>query len=323
MAKPANAFSTYTAIGIREDLKDLIKDISWVDTPYYSSLGEVGVNQTKVEWQTDALGDIAANAHVEGDAETADAVTPTSRIYNMCQIQKKSFILTNTEEKVKKAGRSSEKNYQTAKKGKELSRDVEYAFLKGVRADGDATTARGMRGCFNWIVTNLSKAADAILAASGAVTGGTARDLTETILLDALEDAFIQGGRPSLAYVPPAQKRVISAWSNVGNYRTAVENAKLNATVDVYMSDFGAIKFQLHRGMTTTTTTDGVLALDYQDAMIILDPAHKGNRGTLRNTHREQLGVTGDNQSWIMRVEHTLHGIEEGAHVRITNLSTS
>ena len=63
MAVPANTFKTYEAIGIKEDLADIIKNISPVDTPFYSSLSEGGAGQTKVEWQTDALAAAGANAH--------------------------------------------------------------------------------------------------------------------------------------------------------------------------------------------------------------------------------------------------------------------
>lgn len=311
MAVPSNTFKTYEAVGVKEDLADIIKNISPVDTAFYSSLSEGGADQTKVEWQTDALAAADANAHLEGDDESPEAITPTARIYNMCQIQKKSFIISGTEEKVKKAGRKSEKDYQTVKKSKELSKDVEYAFLKGVRADGSASVVRTMRGILNWVTTNLDKAADATLNSDGTVTGGTARAFTEALLKATLQDVYTAGGNPTKAYLGVYQKGVVSGWSQeTSNYRVPVDGKKLNAVIDVYMSDFGAVAFKVHRGMPA-------------DVVLLVDDAHKGKKATLRNTHREKLANTGDNEKWVVRVEHTLRDLAESAHGRITNLTTS
>lgn len=302
-----NVYKTYETVGIREDLNDLIKNISPVDTLFYSSLSEGGADQTKVEWQTDALANAAQNKHLEGNVESATAVTATSRIYNMCQIQKKSFMISNTNQKVKKAGRVSEKDYQSAKRGKELAKDVEYAFLQEVRSDGAAGTERSMRGILNWVTTNLSKDAGATLNADGTVTGGSDRSFTEAIFKGVLLNIYTAGGNPSLVYTTPTLKQVISSWASAGNYRTAVEAKKLETAVDVYVSDFGTLKIKPHRLMPAKT-------------VLILDEAHKGKKATLRPEHRQMLGITGDNESWIIRVEHTLRDVAEGAHGRITNL---
>lgn len=40
MATPANTFSTYDAIGNREDLSDVIYDISPMETPFMSSIAK-------------------------------------------------------------------------------------------------------------------------------------------------------------------------------------------------------------------------------------------------------------------------------------------
>ena len=311
MSAPENLYKTYETVGLREDLADVIKNISPVDTPIYSGMSEGGANAIKVEWQTDALADAAANAQLEGDAETIAAVTATTRVYNICQIQKKLFGISNTNAatSVKRAGRVSEKDYQTAKKSKELAKDIEYAFIRGSLVAGDATTARAMRGLMNWITTNVSKAADATMnSTTGVITGGTDRTFTSTILEDMLQDIWTDGGNPSVMYTTPTLKRVVSGWTqSTANYRVAVEDNKLDGTVDVYVSDFGTVTIKPHRDMPA-----GVA--------IILDPAHKGKKGTLRNTHREQLGITGDNQQWVIRVEHTLRDVGELALGRITNL---
>jgi len=79
MAQPSNTFDSYDAVGIREDLSDLIYDVSPQDTPFYSKCKKVKASNTYHEWQTDTLRASAANAHVEGDEITANARTATTR----------------------------------------------------------------------------------------------------------------------------------------------------------------------------------------------------------------------------------------------------
>lgn len=309
MAVPANTFKTFEAVGNREDLSDTITNISPVDTLFYSKIGSAKTTATKHEWQTDALASAAANAQLEGDDTSPEAAVATTRLYNMTQIQKKSLIVSGTQDKVKKAGRTSEVDYQTAKKMKELAKDIEYAFLQGVRADGSASVARGMRGALNWTTTNLDKAAAATLNADGTVTGGTARALTESIFTGVLQDVWNAGGDPDIIYCNGFQKRAISGFAGTGNYRTAVEDSKMNATVDVYVSDFGTHAIKPHRLMPT-------------DVVFVCDHA-RWKKATLRPTFKEPLAKSGDSTKYHIICEHTLEANAEAASGRITSLTTS
>jgi hypothetical protein len=110
MTVPSNTFQAHTAIGQREDLSDVIYDISPKDTPIMSSIGKTKATAVYHEWQTDVL-DAAttANAAIEGDDATAKAVTPTVRLGNYTQIVTKTIQVSGTLEAVDKAGRKSEK----------------------------------------------------------------------------------------------------------------------------------------------------------------------------------------------------------------------
>ena len=55
MAKVTNAFDTYTAVGQREDLSDVIYNISPEETPFVSMAGKRSVSHTLFEHQTEAL----------------------------------------------------------------------------------------------------------------------------------------------------------------------------------------------------------------------------------------------------------------------------
>ena len=65
MAQPTNTFSSYDQVGIREDLTDVIHDVSPSDTPFYSSIAKTKATSRYHEWQTDALRTAAANAHLD------------------------------------------------------------------------------------------------------------------------------------------------------------------------------------------------------------------------------------------------------------------
>jgi hypothetical protein len=310
---PDNTFKTYESIGNREDLADVITNISPVDTLFYSQLSEDGAKATTKEWQTDSLAAAGANAQLEGDTTASAAVSPTVRLDNTMQIQKKQFLVSGTQEAVAKsggaAGRPSELGYQTAKKAKELAKDVEYAFLREVQVTGSASVARKMKGALNFTTTNLDKATDATLEADGTVTGGTARPLDETLVQNVRQNIFTAGGDPKVIFCGPFQKRQFSAFAGTSNYRRPIEDKKLTNTVDVYVDDYGMLQIKPHRNMPT-------------DVVFIPDMSY-WKKATLRAIKREELAKAGDAVTYHLIGEHTLVAKAENASGRITNLTTA
>ena len=78
MAQPTNTFDSYDAVGIKEDLSDIITNVSPEETPFYTKCRKTSASNILVEWQTDALRASTSNAHIEGDDTVADAATATS-----------------------------------------------------------------------------------------------------------------------------------------------------------------------------------------------------------------------------------------------------
>lgn len=312
-AVPDNTFKTYESIGNREDLSDVITNISPVDTLFYSQLSEDGAKAITKEWQTDSLAAAGANAHLEADDTAAEAASPTVRLSNTMQIQKKALRVSGTQESIAKsggaAGRPSELGYQTAKKGKELAKDIEYAFLREVEVTGNAGTARKMKGALNFTVSNLDKAEDAVLNADGTVTGGTARPLSELLVQNVRQNVFTAGGDPKVIFCGPFQKRGFSAFAGTSNYRRPIEEKKLTNTIDVYVDDYGMLTIKPHRNMPT-------------DVVFIPDMSF-WKKATLRSVKREELAKTGDSTLYHLIGEHTLVAKAENASGRITNLTTA
>ena len=119
MAIVTNTFTRYSAVGIREDLSNVIYNISPEETPFISNIGRENVKNTYFEWQTDSLAAASAsNAALEGDdISSFTAVNPTSRVGNYTQISTKNVVISGTLEALDKAGRRSELTYQLAKLG--------------------------------------------------------------------------------------------------------------------------------------------------------------------------------------------------------------
>lgn len=258
MAIVANTFTTFSAIGIREDLTDVIYNISPTETPFMNGIGRTKAEQTYHEWESDSLAAAnTANAQLEGDdISSFDAVNPTTRLGNYCQISRKTVIIADTEEVVKKAGRKSEIAYQIAKKGKELKRDVE-SILCGTnqaRTGGNTTTARTLASVLSWLATNTDKGAGGAdpAAADGTHTrtDGTTRNFAESSLKAVLKGIYQNSGdEPEFLMVPPGLKQEVSAFSGNQTRMGEAESKKLVATVDIYTSDFSTVRVVANRFM--------------------------------------------------------------------------
>ena len=69
MTVPAATFQSYSVKGLKEDISDMIFDISPTEKPFTSAVRKTKATQSKHQWQTDALAAASptASAIVEGD----------------------------------------------------------------------------------------------------------------------------------------------------------------------------------------------------------------------------------------------------------------
>ena len=95
MAVPTNTVTAHSAIGNREDLVNLIYDISPMDTPLLSESSKNSATAVYHEWQTDELDAAAANRAIEGDDATANTFVATTRLGNYCQISQKTISVSD------------------------------------------------------------------------------------------------------------------------------------------------------------------------------------------------------------------------------------
>jgi len=246
MAQPTNTFDTYDSVGEREDLSDVIYNISPTDTPFLSSAAKTSSSAVLHEWQTDALAAAStSNAVIEGDEATLDAVTATTRLSNSCQIMDKTVVITGTQEAVDKAGRASELAYQIAKKAKELKRDMEAQITtNNAEVTGSATAAREMGSLGAWVATNDVMGTSGTSGSVGntARTDGTQRAFTESLLKSVIKSVWDEGGDPTMIMVGPFNKQKLSGFTGNSTRFDAGADATLYTSVDVYASDFGQLQ---------------------------------------------------------------------------------
>lgn len=317
MALPTDTFTTYLAKGNREDLVDVIYRIDPTDTPFVSAIEKVDATAVNHEWQTQALASRdTANAVLEGDDATTDAATATVRLGNICQISDKVARVTGTQQKVKKAGRGNELDYQLMLKGLELKLDMD-AILCGTNQAknvGAAATARVTASVLSWIKTNTSKgtgaAADPTTADGAATrTDGTQRAFTEAQLKTVLQSVWTAGGKPNVIMTGGFNKQVFSTFTGRSTPMEEAGSKKIVATVDAYESDFGKLKVapsrQIRARDVLVMQTD-LWAIAY-----------------LRNMTTNQLAKTGDSEREQIIAEYALECRNEKGSGGVFDLTTS
>ena len=304
MAQPTNTFDSYDANGIREDLSDIIHDVSPEETPFYSSAKKVKASNTLHEWQTDALRASAANAHIEGDDTAATAASATVRLGNYTQIFKNAVVIPDTDEGLNKAGRAKEIAYQAMKIAKEQKLDIEAAlFANNARVAGNSTTARELAGAPTWLITNTvfgaNEGADATGDGSDARTDETTAltDFSQAKFDTVMQSIWEQGGKPDTVYLSAFQMNKALGFTGNNNQRSTIgaavggNNQVVNA-VDVYVTPWGTVEF--------------VPTRENRSRDVFVMQSDMWGVGVLRGTKNTPLAKTGDSTKRQITTELTL-----------------
>lgn len=322
MAAITNTYTRFDAKGVREELSNVIYQISPEETPFMSNIGKENVKNTFFEFQTDDLASaVSTNAQIEGDDITAfTAAVPTVRIGNYTQISRKDVIISGTLESVDKAGRRSEVSYQMAKKSAELKRDMETAMLANQAATAGSTSAARKTGALQaFLKTNTNEGTGGgdpsytsiPDAARTDATTTNLRAFSEVLLKDVIQKVWTQGGKPSVVMAGPVNKQNLSKMAGIAAQRFNAQGAKPSTIIgaaDVYVSDFGNVtivpnRFQRERD---------VFVLDTEYASVAY----------LRPFMTEDLAKTGDASKKMLLVEFGLKVMNEKAHGAVYDLDS-
>lgn len=299
MANVTGTYKSYDQVGKKEDIEDIIYDISPTLTPFTSSIGTSTASAVLHQWQEDELAAVGSNAVAEGaDAGTASADTTTLKSA-YTQIFSKVVQTSGTADVVEKYGRGSELQYQIAKKGKEMRRDIEHAFVGAGQAGGSGandinSAAEGSAAVYdqNSNTRTLTSAQDQIDSTTTS-TAASNRPFTETLLLETLQDVYEAGGDPNQIQVTPSHSLVVAGFAaSSGRTRDIESGTKLVNAVDLYVSPFGECAVVPNRFLDA-------------NSCLVLDTEY-WSRAVLRPMQTIVLAKTGDSDKRQMLTEQTL-----------------
>ncbi|TXH83584.1 MAG: head protein [Rhizobium sp.] len=319
MTKVTGAMATYDVTTNREDLADAVYRISPVDTPFMTAVPRTKATAVLHEWSTHSLSSInTTNARLEGDALTRAAATAPARAQNYCQISSRDATVTGTQRATNPAGIDDMMAFQMAAKSLELRRDMEAILLGNTGQNaGNTTTARTLRSFNAWINGNGSRSSattgggadstGATYAATDATAGFRAFD--ETLLKDALLDAFNDGGEPMLILTGPFNKQKFSTFTGRSTSQLIVKQDQIDGAAELYRSDFGVVKVVPNRSQ--------------RERDIYVVDTSKVAVSFLRAFEPQELGRVGDAITRDIISEYTLEMRNRDAHAGIFDVTTT
>ncbi|BAQ90401.1 major head protein [uncultured Mediterranean phage uvMED] len=311
MAKVTNAFDTYSATADREQLSDVIYNISPQATPFMSAIGKNSIKNVVFDWQTENLPTPSGAGQLEGFELARSASVATSRVSNVAQISSRDATVTGSQQASDPAGKKSEMAHQLAIMAKALKRDMETALCqKGAKTTGNATTARVTGGFESWITSNVSRGTNGAGNGGGAApTDGTQRALTEALLKSVLQSCFSNGGEPSLAICGPVNKQKISGFTGRASARQMIDANTVEASVSIYASDFGELKIVPSN-------------FSRERSLLLVDPDY-AKVSYLRDFKTVDISTIGDAETKMIVAEYGLEMSNEAAHGIVADLTTS
>lgn len=284
--------TTYDVSTNKEDLSDIITNISPVDTPLLTMLPSSKAINTTHSTQKDSLATAGANAQVQGVQFSSDAQGMPGKVDSYTQIFAKWPYVTDTQRAVQTHGIKDAYNYQVTKKLNELANDIERALIVEAGAIGDASNAAHLNGTMAAITTNSTDK-----------TGTTA--LTEIGYNTTLQGIWSPGGHPDVTLVNGSLKRTISGFTAGSDKNIEASTKKVINTVEIYESDFGVQRIVLERYINT----DDVALLE-KDLWAV---------AWLRKTKHTPLAKDGDRTRGQIIAELTLEARNEAGSGKIVN----
>lgn len=273
---------TYDQVGKKEDIADLITNISPTKTPMQTTIGRETVWNTYYQWQEDSLSAPAVNAQIEGAVAPSSTFTATVMRYNTTQIFIKTVAASGSTDAIKAYGRKQELAYQLSKKSAEIKRDLEYALVGTAQAYavGSDSVARQFGG-----VQSMIGPTHVFYADTGDNTAPTTPVLTplsENLVLAANQQLYTDGGEATIFMIKPADALIVAGFAAATGrvrYLDADEKKVVNV-VNIYESPFGSQRVVINRFQATNNA-------------FLFDPTY-WKLMVMRNWFRENLAKTGD-----------------------------
>jgi len=284
----SNVAYSYEDNAVREDLLDVLTNLSPTDTQLVTGLSTSVAQAQRHEWLTDTLSAVKTNAYAEGADASYPTVTNPSRLINYTQIMRQGYSVSDTERAVNTAAFNDRLAYEATKALKMLKNDMEYAIMRGSLACGASGVVGQLKGIKNWL--------DLATAQSGI-------SLTENILNNYLQNVWDSGTEVNAIYAPMYIKRKISAFTAGATKNFDQSDRRLVNAVDIYEADAAkVVKLFAHRHVTVTGDTNYDIVGINEDLFKV---------AYLRKPMSRPLAKTGDAEKAEVLTECTLECLHE------------
>jgi len=274
--------STYSTVGQREDLSDVLTILEPESTPFVSMANKATATGTFFEVQVDDLSTVNFDGVNEGEDVTAfdNKAANRARIGNYIQKFRRTYAVSDIAELVDTAGVANEFAASEAKAVREIKRDLEAAVCSAQdrQADSGAGAPYKTRGMFKWLgVGGQPSDVPAFAQNVANDTTGTQTEATFNSVLQELYEANgMPGGQLTLIAGPQLKKEISDFARQAGGAGFAfsvtqpAESKKITLQVNLYSGDFGdvAIVPSVFLNRTSgSSTIDG-------DAGLLIDPEY-------------------------------------------------
>lgn len=290
---------------IRENILDVITNISPKDRPALAKLGRQDVSNTTVTWTTDVLDTpSAANKNNHGFSVTFAAADYTvgAQISNYTQLMKKQVAVDKTMLAVKVAGApEGELQRQKNIKKESILNDFEAMIVSNNTATAPLPNT-GTEGISGGIRSSIMTGLNSI-DSDGQLYG---RKLSKQLYNALAQLCYQDGGKPDTVFLGAEAKDAVAGWVQQVNRPVSDDGKKLTDVVNQVETTTGFQDLILERNLTT--------------ALIMIE-AKYWKTGFLRELQWQDVGPTGDFVGGWYTLEGTVIGLAPNSSGVITNLN--
>ena len=290
---------TYQDASRKEDLMDVLGDVSPDETPLLTLFGTSTARGTLHEWvRYNVARPTTVSADVEGADTTFADLTAPSRQTNIAQIIKQSVRVSRTERRVNVAAVGDPYAFQKADALRQLKTKMEYALLNAARASGDSGVARQMNG-IDQFISSTNTARNSGTSFFETELNDMANDSYTAVRADKVFDILLCTARI---------KQVIAGFSGNSTRYEDATSRRLTRDILVYDSHVGSHKVMHHRDVRNNVGSTTVYG--------IREDMHKV--AYLDKPMWEELAKVGDSDRGHWVVEFTHEALEERADQKRT-----
>lgn len=312
MPTPDLQTTTYTAVGDREDLTDMIYIISPTDTPIVSSITEKRASYRFHEWQTYSYAAQTTAGAIEGNTIAFASGAARTRTGNYISILTASVSVSDIQRLVNVAGVDDEWAWEMEQSLKRIANKLEVCVVQSASASGSTAAAIAMNGLQAAVTTTV-------------LTAGSVRDYTRALHLSAMKAVTDQGGNADLIIAKNAVAIDLADWpATIGGGTASAAAAHVDiqpgggaiydGTWRTIHDPWGTRTIKYDRvGVPTATASAGVYLLaSEQLAIAVLDRLHV--------VEAAKVGLSKD--GWL-QMASTLEFGNEAAHAQARQISNT